>query len=191
MEKVSFDLVAQSILNFGKFSVQELSAITNRLAAINVKKNTCVVSEGHICQEFYFINHGNFRHYEILENGTEATLNLYTEGDWMLEYKSMMTQAPSQAFIQATTDSEVFKLGAWDFHELVKTSDSFFRVGRIFEQAIQNQDYQNTRMTPEEKYALLLVSKPQIIQRFPLKYIASYLGISPETLSRVRRKLIS
>jgi hypothetical protein len=67
----------------------------------------------------------------------------------------------------------------------------FFRIGRIFEQAIQNQDYQHTRISPEEKYALLLKTKPQVIQRFPLKHIASYLGVTPETLSRVRRKMIS
>ena len=102
-----------------------------------------------------------------------------------------MTQKPSETVVRATEVSEVFKLSGYDFHELVKISDSFFRMGRIFEQALQNQDYQHNRMTPEEKYALLIASKPQIIQIFPLKYIASYLGMTPETLSRVRRKIIS
>jgi hypothetical protein len=62
-------------------------------------------------------------------------------------------------------------------------------MGRhIFEQAILNRDYQNNRLSPEEKYAMLLSTKPQIIQSFPLKQIASYLCMTPETLSRIRRK---
>ena len=69
--------------------------------------------------------------------------------------------------------------------------DNFFRLGKLMEQAVQNQDFQNNRLAPEEKYELLLASKPMVFQKFPLKHIASYLGITPETLSRIRRKFIS
>jgi len=186
-----FDTVKESLLRFGNFSGEELSEITNRLKILYIKKDGCLIREKQVCREFYFINRGCFRHYAVLENGAEAILNLFVEKDWMFDYKSLMSQKPSEAVIQATEDSEVFELSGWDFHELVKMSDTFFRVGQIFQQAIQNQDYQNNRISPEEKYELLLASKPQIIQKFPLKYIASYLGIAPETLSRVRRKLIS
>lgn len=186
-----FDLVKKSILTFGYFSNEELQQIFGRMKMITLKKDAYLVLRGQHCEEFYFIHSGHFRHYNILEDGTEAILNLYVEEDWVFDYKSVIFRQTSENYIQATDDAVVLELSAQDFHELIKISDSFFRVGGIFQQVIQNHDYQHNRLSPEEKYVLLLKSKPQIIQKFPLKYIASYLGITPETLSRVRRKIIS
>ncbi|KAI9453492.1 putative transcriptional regulator, Crp/Fnr family [Russula earlei] len=101
------------------------------------------------------------------DDGNDVTLNLYVENDWVMEYKSLIRQQPAETIIQATEQR------------------------RIFEITVQNQDYQNTRLSPEEKYERLLATRPRLIQQFPLKYIASYLGITPETLSRVRRRIIS
>ena len=121
----------------------------------------------------------------------DATLNLYIRGEWVFEYKSFITQQPSQNIIQAVADSEVLSLSVFDFHEMIRLSDAFFRLGRIFEQAIQNQDFQHNRLSPEQKYERLLTTKPELLQHFPLKHIASYLGMTPETLSRIRKKISS
>ena len=102
-----------------------------------------------------------------------------------------MSQSPSLNTIQAAESSEVYGLTAHDFHELVKISDSFFRLGKIFENSTQNQGFQNNHLSPEERYELLILNKPEIIQKFPLKQVASFLGIAPETLSRIRRKISS
>ncbi|MFT3827216.1 MAG: Crp/Fnr family transcriptional regulator [Chitinophagaceae bacterium] len=186
-----FQDITTSLLGFGNFSPEQLSVVFERLKIQQLQKDECLIKERQVSQSFYFINKGSFRHYTVQENGEEATLNLFIRTEWVFEYKSFVTQQPSQNIIQATADSEVFGLSVWDFHELVKVSDSFFRIGGILEQAIQNQDFQHNRLTPEEKYELLLATKPLLLQHFPLKHIASYMGMTPETLSRIRKKLSS
>ena len=77
-------------------------------------------------------------------------------------------------------------LNIHDLHALIGRSPSFFVLGKILEEI---HDYQSQKLSPDQKYKLLLEKRPEVIQTFPLKYISSYLGMTPETLSRVRSRI--
>jgi CRP-like cAMP-binding protein len=98
-----FERVTTSILSFGNFSPEQVTAVLDRLKAVSVKKDDCLIREGQVCRIFYFVDRGAFRHYTVQENGEEA----------------IMAQQASENIIQAVTDSEVFSLSMWDFHDLV------------------------------------------------------------------------
>ena len=184
-----FDRIAASIQKFGNFSPDHLFLILQRLHPLQIKRNKFLIEENQICQSFYFINSGALRHYKVENGRKETTLNLFMKNDWAFEYKSFMTQQPSENFIQAVSDSELFGLTMLDFHELIKLSQTFFWPGTIFEQAANNQDCQRIRLPQKKRYEYLLATKPDVLQFFRLKYIASYLDVTPETLSRIRNKV--
>jgi CRP-like cAMP-binding protein len=90
-----FQGIRQSILSFGNFSDQQLAQITAFLHPHSLRKGDRLIREGQTCRDFYFINTGAFRQFQLLDDGTEATLNLFVENDWVIEYKSMITQTPA------------------------------------------------------------------------------------------------
>lgn len=181
-------LALQGVSNF---SEKEMLEIISRFKPLSLKRGASLLQEGETCRNLFFVCQGCFRQYQLAENGEEVIINLFTDNDWVIEYKSFTSQSPARTTIEAIADSEVLVMSLNDIHGLIALSQSFLRLGRILQGALQNQDYQHNKLSPEEKYKLLLSTKPQIIQKFPLKQIASYLGITPETLSRVRRKIIS
>lgn len=188
-DELVFQSFKRTMNSLGKFSGKELDMVATHLKILAFPKGHRVISEGKVCQAIYFVQRGSFRHYQVTEKGEDLTQNLYVENDWMLEYKSFTSQQPSASIIEATENSEVLELGVYDLHKLMKLSDAFFQMARIFQYAVKHQETNIQTATPQERYRHLLATKPVIIQRFPLKYIASYLNMAPETLSRVRRSL--
>lgn len=184
-----FQNFRKTIQDLGKFSENDLDLLRDHLRTMSLSKDYFLLQEGKICQSIYFINKGSFRHYHVTETGYEITINLFVENDWVLDYKSFTSQKPSTSIIQAAENSDVLELHVHDLHKLIKISDSFFQIARVFQYQIEQQENKTQKISPKEKYADLLTNRPQVIQRFPLKYIASYLNMAPETLSRVRRSM--
>jgi len=180
-----------AIRKFACFSQEELSLLTEKLVHRNLNKDEKLVKAGEVSGALYFVVNGAFRQFKITNDDEEVTVGLYIDGDWMMDHRSFTSQKPSENFITAFTDSEVFELNIHDIHTLIGMSQTFFQLGKILESVVYASDRYRDQTKPETKYEYLMANNPLIIQRFPLKYIASYLQITPETLSRVRKKIAS
>ncbi|MGN8057169.1 Crp/Fnr family transcriptional regulator [Pedobacter sp. 22163] len=177
---------AQEILaSVGLFSSRDLLLFEEYAVRRSFRKNDVLLHLGEICQSVYFILSGSF--YQFHSNDiTETIIDLHLPKEWMYNHSSLIEQKPSDTTIKAFEKSEVLELSLTNLHRLIAKSQSFLSLGRIFDQP-NNRTYLFDRsLSPVEKYNYIKNAKPLIVQVFPVKMIASYLKIAPETLSRVR-----
>lgn len=171
----------------GQFSEVELKKLESCMKVVLLQKNAFLLKEGKTCQSIYFVEKGSLRHYYNDELGADTTINLFLETDWAFDYQSFTSQKPTLYNLQATEDCELLELNVYDLHRLIKESDSYFQLMRILKIIIETPESNPAKLSPKEKYIELINNKPKIIEKFQLKYIASYLRITPETLSRIRQ----
>lgn len=180
--------VTEALLkSIGYFTAEEISLFNEKAISRNFKKNEILLHEGDVCSSAFYIISGEafqFSYDDIDEN----IIDLHTTNDWCLNHSSFVTQKPSKVTIKAYSDLEMLELPIKSVHELVALSPSFFQLGKVLEQTVSRIQYFDQTNTAEEKHSQLLSSRPELFQQFPLKMIASYLKIAPETLSRIRGK---
>lgn len=155
-----------------------------------VNRNEIFFNKGMICQHFYFVNKGCIRMFYIHSDGTEITRYFAFEKNFGTALASFITQKPSLEYIQAIEKSEVLSILRNDFYQLLEIIPSLEKIyRRILENAhdINSQRIESLLgKNAKDRYLSLLKQNPEIIQRIPNKLVASYLGISPETLSRAK-----
>lgn len=181
--------ISEFLNSAGRFSESELELLKNEAQLITLKKGTNLLNKGAICSSIYFIIKGAFIHYDTDSAMNKNIIDLNITNDWVLNHKSFTTQKPSTYSIQAFEDSTMYMLSIASIHRLITQSQSFLQMGKILEGATARLSFFDKNYSPDEKYQHLLNNKPELIQKFPQKLIASYLKISPETLSRVRKRI--
>lgn len=177
--------LTKSLENIGAFSSQERDLIFEHCQQKTIKKQEALLETGQICDSASFLIKGACYQYSLNET-EESIIELYTENDCMIHQASFTFQKPANETIKAFVDCEVLVLNIHALHKLIAASPVFFQLGKMLHVASFRLSYIDKNLTPLEKYQHVMQYKPQLLQAFPLKYIASYLKITPETLSRVR-----
>lgn len=183
------DRFIQTVQALGNFSSSEIDLLLKAVTVKQFNKNDHLLKEGQVSSVIYFLNHGSLQQYHVNEDGAERTLNLFLQGDWVLDYQSFISRKPTQNFIVAYEDAEVVEMDIYSLHHLIAQSQVFFKMGRLLETGIQPGNLYTQFSSPEERYREVLSKKPLWFQKFPLHLIASYLGVAPETLSRIRKRI--
>lgn len=174
-------------------SPEELNLFNTILQYKKVPKKTYLLQEGEICRFEAYINKGCIRTYYINENGVEVTLQFAIEDWWVSDITSFHEQKPSRMFIETLEDCELLILTPDSKEQLLQKAPCFERMFRIMVQrnlsALQERLFKTIVTTAVDKYLDFIERYPTIPQRVAQHYIASYLGFTPEFLSKVRTKL--
>lgn len=176
---------------FSPLSDGARAAIEAICAIHSVKKNRDLQPIGHTCRTIYFINRGLARIY-YFKDDTDITESFAFENQIVVRIESLFTGKPSRKGIQMLEDSEVVAI---DAARLFRLYDSFPDIERLFRKIFEAGYVETVNRieslqfhSAEERYRDLLQSSPDILKRVSLKFIASYLGITPASLSRIRAK---
>lgn len=158
-----------------------------------LKRKEFLVKEGQICRSLYFVKKGCLRMYFINNKSAEQITQFALDGWWMADYFSFMGNKPSEYFIQTVEKSEILSIDIAIFEELLKELPQMERYFRIIMQRALAASQQRIKymyeLSKEEFYIHFSTSFPEFMQRVPQYMIASYLGLTPEYVSELRKKI--
>lgn len=159
-----------------------------------LRKRQYFLQEGEVCKHTAFVVKGAMRQYNVDEKGVEHVVHLFIENYWASDRESMIMLTPSVFNIDAWEESELLIITRAEMLDLMSKIPALVEMIRFMDErnAIVNQRRLNSAIsgTAERRYEEFANNHPQFIQRFPQHLIASFLGITKETLSRIRKQSI-
>lgn len=180
-----------NIFRHSPLTQEDLEQLQPLMKTVQLEKQDYFIREGQVCRQLAFLRKGILRSFYVKDNGEEITDCIMFEGQLVTAYASLITGAPAFENMQAITACELQVLDRDDLYRLYEENIRWANTGRAFgeqefvmmEQRIRSfQQY-----TAKERYEEMVRQHPRMIQQVPLQYLASYLGITPQHLSRLRK----
>jgi len=176
-----------------KLTNDEVLSILSCFKFVKTKRNEILETEGKICKHLYFINKGCLRMYEIDSNGNDVTGFFALENSFMMAITSFVTQKPSRDFLVSQEPSELLVIDRETFFKLIETIPEFASVYHKFMEFAfihsQMRIYSFLGMEGIDKLKWVMEHEPKLLARISSKAVASYLGMTNSTLSKLRGKL--
>ena len=152
-----------------------------------------ILQQGQVCHHYGFVSNGCFKTYAVDDAGKEHNLQFAAENDWVVDIASFYAEKPSKLFIETLEASQILTIERNDLIDFYKKYPKFVRYFKvIFENKfveMQNRVLQNISSTAEGRYLAFLEQYPRLANRIPSIQIASYLGVTPEFLSKIRKDI--
>lgn len=171
---------------------EELNYCTQFYKPRSLNKGELIIQPGHYVRHWHFVDQGCFCFY-MLKDGKEKVIEFFTEGDFFTDIYAYLQESPSNSYVKATEDSKVYSASKEDVQKTFDFSHKMERIGRLTMQETVLETFRRiahlNNYSNEERYLKLLEKRPTLFQRVPQYMIASYLGLTPVGLSKIRRRL--
>ena len=193
MEPIHHFLLDKKIASLANLSPESRDLLYSHIRAGSsiLRKGQMLLTEGQVCRSIYFIERGLVRSFQNKE-GKEVNLNFSLEGSFVTHLKSMRMETPADYNLQAIEPTQVWEFGKKELQNLYARSPEIESFGRkLLEQLLMEQEehiHLFKLHTPAERYHYVTEHTPALLQRISLSQLSSYLGISRETVSRIRKK---
>ncbi|WP_294296491.1 Crp/Fnr family transcriptional regulator [uncultured Chryseobacterium sp.] len=185
--------IIKNVTRFIDLTEKEEQFFTDSLTLQTFPKKTVLLQEGEICQFEGYIQKGCVRVYYLDDNGFEVTVLFAIEDWWISDIASFQDQKPSRLYIETLEDSEIYMLNPTTKEKLLSEIPKFERVFRLLVQrnlsTLQNRLVNTISKAATDRYLEFIKVYPSIPQRVAQYYIASYLGVSKEFVSTIRKRL--
>ncbi|HET6721984.1 MAG TPA: Crp/Fnr family transcriptional regulator [Chitinophagaceae bacterium] len=190
-----YDLILKNISRFITLTPEEEQYFTSLLKVKKLKKKQYLLQEGDVCKSIAFIEKGALKAYSIDDTGNEHIIQFGIEGWIISDLYSFLTGEPATYNIDAIEDSELVLINKSAHEELLRKLpkyETFTRLNITGAYLAMQKRLTSIIGSPlDERYANFTTTYPEIVQRVPQHMIAAYMGLTPETLSRIRRRISS
>jgi CRP-like cAMP-binding protein len=189
-----FQKILKNVGKHIRLSEKEVNYFISLLKVKAVARHSLILEEGQLCRSINYINHGAFRSFCTDKKGTERIVMFAIDDWWITDMQSFVLEGPAIVAIEAIEAGEILQLQKDDLERLyakVPAFEKFFRV--MMQNAYIREQLRVTRTLTEDadqRYRDFLTKYPLFVERIPLKYIASYLGVTPQFLSVLRKRKV-
>lgn len=174
-------------------SDKEFEDSKSNFSIVHLKKGDFFIQQGNICRQIAFINKGSFRTFYLNDKAKEITACFRTEKTFVSSYKSFILQEPSFLSIIALEESELIVIDYDNLQNLYSSNMVWQKIGRLLAERsyIEMEDYASVlnNESAKEKYLRLINEQSEILQKANVEHLATYLGVTRRTLSRIRKEI--
>lgn len=184
--------IRNAISNLIKFTDSEWLVISKDFIEKKIEKGDFLIEEGEYCNYVGFIDQGLLSYYYLVD-GKKYIRGFFFDNDFISSYTSFLTNEKSKSYIEALENTSITLIHKDKLSQLYQKNSKFQQLGRMFTEhlfMLVSEKYEDLLLkSPEERYLNLIENRSNVIQSIPQYLIASWLGITPEALSRIRKRL--
>jgi CRP-like cAMP-binding protein len=190
---MSFLQLKKTISEIISLNLEDHELIETFFKPLKAEKNVSLIEVGKAVREAFFINSGYVRYYKYLDSGEELIIHLYAPNSFATSLNSFFSGSPANEIMQTLTECDLLTISKDDLEKLYSTNQKWQYFGRKLMEGFLIEKEQRIidqlSLTGQQKYQKLYEMNPDIIQNVQVKYLASFLGLQPESLSRIKKQI--